>query len=110
VKAPDKVNTVPWEGLGPIWYWDSGNPTGKSLNSFADDNNIEIITRRINGGLNGFGNRLDYYSRAALVLLGFGLSKAEIEKFQRSGDHGGRRANRGDHREAGQAGRRQGHG
>ena len=25
VASPDLVNTDPWEGLGPIWYWDGGN-------------------------------------------------------------------------------------
>lgn len=68
---PDAVNTDPWEGLGPIWYWDDGNPTGESLNAYADANNAEMITRRINGGLNGYADRLHRYTRAALVLLGY---------------------------------------
>lgn len=70
---PDLVNTDPWEGLAPLWYWDEGNPDpqGRSLNYYADQNNIEMITRRINGGLNGFEERIRYYDRAALVLLGF---------------------------------------
>lgn len=68
---PEAINTDPWEGLSPLWYWDSGNPTGKSLNRYADDNNIEMVTRRINGGLNGYADRLDYYVRVALVILGY---------------------------------------
>ncbi|RUW98534.1 MAG: glycoside hydrolase family 19 protein [Mesorhizobium sp.] len=70
---PDLVNTDPYEGLVPIWYWDAGNPTGKSLNVYADQNNIEMITRKVNGGLNGYDDRLDYYDRAALVTLGYPL-------------------------------------
>ena len=70
------MNTDPWEGLGPIWYWDSGNPTGESLNVYADEANHEMVTRRINGGLNGYADRLARYTRAALVLLGFGLLEA----------------------------------
>lgn len=81
-KNPDLLNTDPWEGLSAIWYWDSGNPTGKSLNRYADENNIEMITKRINGGLNGYADRLSYYDRIALVFLGFGVN--EIAKFQRS--------------------------
>lgn len=77
---PEAVVTDPWEGLGPIWYWDAGNPDGKSLNRYADDNNIEMITRRVNGGLNGYADRLRWYVRAALVLLGYG--PAEIKRFQ----------------------------
>ena len=80
VASPDLVNTDPWEGLGPIWYWDSGNPTGKSLNIYADEANHEMVTRLINGGLNGYADRLARYTRAALVLLGFGPT--DIRTFQ----------------------------
>ena len=74
-KNPDAVLTDPWEGLGPIWYWDS-----HGLNRYADDNNIEMITRRINGGLNGYADRLHWYVRAALVLLGY--APASVRQFQ----------------------------
>lgn len=80
VASPDLVNTDPWEGLGPIWYWDAGNPTGESLNVYADEANHEMVTRRINGGLTGYADRLTRYTRAALVLLGFG--PADIRAFQ----------------------------
>lgn len=69
-KEPEKLNTDPWEGLAPIWYWSEGNPTGGSLNRFADQNDIEMVTRRINGGLNGYADRLHWYDRFALVMLG----------------------------------------
>jgi putative chitinase len=82
-KDPDLINTDPWEGLGFLWYWSVGNPEGKSLNRYADDNNIEMITRRVNGGLNGFEDRLDYYGRAALVLLGYGTAKEAVKRFQK---------------------------
>lgn len=77
VANPEKVNTDPWEGLTAIWYWDDG--TGKSLNRYADANDIQMITRRINGGLNGYEDRLTYYDRAALALLGEPLN---IKAFQ----------------------------
>lgn len=80
-ETPELINTDPWEGLGPIWYWDNGNPEGKSLNKYAKDNNIEMITLRINGGKNGLGDRIDYYTRCALVLLGYGPT--EVKAFQR---------------------------
>ena len=79
---PDAVNTDPWEGLAPIWYWDAGNPTGRSLNVYADDNNAEAVTRKINGGLNGYEDRLALYTRTALVLLGYELSAGVVRKFQ----------------------------
>ena len=77
---PELINTDPWEGLFPIYFWDRGNPTGKSLNNYADENNIEQITKRINGGLNGYDDRLAMYTRVALVLAGF--SPTDIKGFQ----------------------------
>lgn len=91
VKNPKLLNTDPWEGLSALWYWDEGNPDRKSLNRYADQNNIEMVTKRINGGLNGYADRLNRYGRCALVLLGYGTSKAEIARFQH------------DHPEAGKA-------
>lgn len=80
VRYPDKINEDPWEGLVPIWYWSVGNPTRKSLNIYADENNAEMITRRVNGGLTHLSDRLSYYTRAALVLLGY--DPDDIKEFQ----------------------------
>lgn len=76
VDKPDLMNTDPWEGLGPIWYWAT-----RKLNALADENNIEQITKRINGGLNGFEDRVRNYTRAALVLVG--RNPTEVTLFQR---------------------------
>lgn len=62
---PELMNTDPWEGLGPIWFWETHN-----LNDYADKNDIEMITHIWNGGLNGFDDRLKFYTRSALVFLG----------------------------------------
>lgn len=75
VANPDLVNTDPWEGLGPIWYWSTRN-----LNRYADEGDIEMITKRINGGLNGYADRLQYYTRVALVMLGY--EPTAIRAFQ----------------------------
>ena len=45
------------------WYWDS-----RRLNAFADAGQFETITRKINGGLNGQADRLQYFERAKRVL------------------------------------------
>ncbi len=81
-KQPDLVNTDPWEGLGPIWYWDVGNPTGKSLNVDADTGDVETITKLVNGGKNGFADRVDRLARISLVLLGYHPS--EVRTFQKA--------------------------
>jgi putative chitinase len=45
-------------------YW-----KGHGLNDLADADDVESITRRINGGLNGFKERKEALARAKLVLL-----------------------------------------
>lgn len=45
------------------WFWRSRN-----LNELADEGNFKVITRRINGGLNGFADRLAAFERASAVL------------------------------------------
>lgn len=65
VANPDAVNTDPWEGLGPIWYWDTRN-----INRLADAGDYEAVTRKINGGLNGYEDRKQRYGHAALALMG----------------------------------------
>lgn len=78
-EKPELITTDPYEGLSPLWYWDAGNPEGKSLNRYADSNNLTMITVRINGGKNGLPDRIDYYDRAALTLLGEPIN---IKAFQ----------------------------
>ena len=72
---PDALNTDPWEGLSPIWYWDRHN-----LNRYADADDLYGITRWINGGLNGLNDRMERYVRAALVLSGYG--PGDVRQFQ----------------------------
>jgi putative chitinase len=90
---PEMVNVDPWEGLVPIWFWTIGNSTGKSLNVYADQNNIEMITLRVNGGKNGLADRMDFYDRIGLTLLDYGFTPNEYERFQTnakaSGDYDG---------------------
>jgi putative chitinase len=73
---PDLINTDPWEGLSAIFYWST-----RKLNAYADENNIEQITKRINGGLNGYEDRIRFYVRAALVLMKF--APDDVVGFQR---------------------------
>lgn len=48
--------------LSAGWYWDT-----RSLNNYADDDDVLTITRIINGGLNGLADRQDYLARAKQV-------------------------------------------
>lgn len=75
-KNPDLINTDPWEGLSALWYWDTHN-----LNRYADQGDIEMVTRKINGGTNGLDDRITWYVKVALVMLGFGPN--DIVAFQK---------------------------
>lgn len=82
VKNPELMNTDPWEGIGPLWYWAFGKPA--SLNISADIGDFKENTRLINGGYKGINDRYRYYGRAGLILLG--ASPDGIKEFQRAND------------------------
>lgn len=74
---PEIIANFPWAFLVSIYYWSS-----RDLNRFADTNNIERITRTINGGLNGYADRLRYYDGFALAYLGYQIGPSGIRQFQ----------------------------
>lgn len=73
---PDRINTDPWEGLSAVWYWSTRN-----LNRYADQGDTETITLKVNGGKNGLADRLNWFTRIALVMLGYGPT--DVVAFQR---------------------------
>jgi putative chitinase len=75
VANPDLINADPWEGLSALFYWDTRN-----LNRLADQGDIETITKKINGGMNGFADRVDHLVRLSLVVLGY--PPEALEQFQ----------------------------
>lgn len=46
------------------WFWDS-----RHLNDYADVGDFKTITLRINGGLNGYADRQQFWERAKTVLM-----------------------------------------
>ena len=78
-KNPERLESPEWFGIGALWYWTNRVPA-----KYIEAGDQEMITRRVNGGLNGFSDRLELHGRAALVLLGF--KAADVRAFQaRSG-------------------------
>ncbi|MGM4909109.1 glycoside hydrolase family 19 protein [Rhizobium sp. 768_B6_N1_8] len=77
VANPDLVNTDPWEGLVPIWYWDD-----RHLNRWADQGDVETISTKINGGKNGLVDRIEHLVRLSLVALS--LAPGALKQFQAS--------------------------
>ncbi len=45
------------------WFWKT-----RGLNELADKGNFLLITKRINGGTNGYASRMEYWQRAQQVL------------------------------------------
>lgn len=74
---PGALEKPEWLGLGALWYWTTRVPL-----KYVDSGNHEMVTRRINGGLNGYSDRLKKFDRAALVILGFGIDG--VKEFQQS--------------------------
>lgn len=63
VANPDLL-LLPEQGFrAAAWFWKSNG-----LNELADKDEFKAITRRINGGLTGYNERLTYYQRACRVI------------------------------------------
>ena len=74
---PELLESPEWLGIGAIWYFLAAR---KDLIKYCREGNIEMVTRRVNGGLNGYQDRLHWYDLSALKLLGF----ADVRAFQKS--------------------------
>jgi putative chitinase len=63
LRTPELLEQAEWACKSAAWFWNSRN-----LNMLADSRDFSAITRRINGGLNGLAERLEFYQRALKVL------------------------------------------
>lgn len=63
INQPELLSTAELAARSAGWYWRIHD-----LNKLADDGQIEKITRRINGGVNGLDDRLARYEAAMTVL------------------------------------------
>jgi predicted chitinase len=62
-QTPEIVSDPPYAADVAGWYWDS-----RSINAKADDDDINAVTRKINGGLNGLDDRKRYLRLAKNAL------------------------------------------
>jgi putative chitinase len=60
---PERLEEPEFAALSAGWFWDS-----RKLNDLADKGLFKRITQRINGGTNGWEDRLAYYERAKRAL------------------------------------------
>lgn len=69
---PEALEALPWAVLSAADYWGM-----RGLNTLADDDQFETITRRINGGLNGQADRLERWVAARNAIAKFGAQAPE---------------------------------
>lgn len=62
-QEPELLEEPQWAALSAADYWDM-----RRINEAADAGNLELVTRLINGGLNGLDDRLNRWERAKRVL------------------------------------------
>jgi putative chitinase len=62
--VPEKLAQNPWNMLSAGWFWKT-----KNINVLADKDDIVLITKRINGGLNGYDSRLAWYEKLKKVII-----------------------------------------
>lgn len=63
IDNPELLAQPEYAARSAVWYWN-----WKGLNSLADAADIDGVTKKINGGLNGIADRRALYSRAKLAL------------------------------------------
>ncbi|MBN7406895.1 lysin A [Mycobacterium phage prophiGD27-1] len=63
VDHPIELADLKWAGVGAAWYWTVAR---SDINALSDRQDLETVTRRINGGTNGLADRRDRYNRALL--------------------------------------------
>ncbi|MGL6246199.1 glycoside hydrolase family 19 protein [Pseudomonas sp.] len=63
LRTPELLEQAEWACKSAAWFWNSRN-----LNALADTGDLKTITRRINGGLNGWDERQAFYAKALKVL------------------------------------------
>lgn len=61
VENPTQVASPRWAFLVAAWYWSAERP---NLNAQADADNLDAVTRSINGGTNGLADRRQRLARA----------------------------------------------
>ena len=85
-KDHKKLGTPEYGTAGATWFWNS-----RKLSKLADRGWFRAITRIVNGGFNGWNDRLHYYQRNREILGiepydGLLAEDVDVRKFQR--DHG----------------------
>lgn len=64
INSPETLESPVMACRSAAWFWRK-----HGCNELADKGDFVMITKRINGGLNGYKERLSYYQRAQAVMV-----------------------------------------
>ena len=64
ITSPELLEQPQHAAMSAGWFW-----AANGLNALADTGDLQAITRKINGGLNGYADRAAIYERALKVLV-----------------------------------------
>lgn len=64
INEPEKLEMPGAASFSAAWFWNN-----RKLNELADADDFEKITKRINGGLNGYADRQKHWERCKNVFL-----------------------------------------
>lgn len=64
VEHPELLENYPLCLVASLWWWKNNG-----CNQLADRDNIELVTKRVNGGYNGLSERKKYYDMAKKYIL-----------------------------------------
>jgi predicted chitinase len=65
---PTLLGSDKYAGLGPAWYWSVARP---QINAMADAQDHEGVCRAVNGGLNGYDDRVARFNNALPIAAAF---------------------------------------
>lgn len=63
ITHPELLEMIPYCATSSGWYWNKRN-----LNSWADQDDLKTVTKKINPGLNGIENRTYLYNKLKTVI------------------------------------------
>jgi putative chitinase len=61
---PELLEQPQYAVASAVWYW-----TVNNINDIADTGDLQKVTKAVNGGLNGYAQRLQYYNNAKAQLF-----------------------------------------
>lgn len=64
IQEPELLQTPEWAVKSSLWFWKS-----KKLNAIADSGDFRLLTRKINGGINGLADRIEIFERCKKYIV-----------------------------------------